>query len=258
MSEHTVEGRALMSELYAGAQPPLVPQPPLAPQPPKKGPPWWVWLLVAVLAILVISAVALTAFFFLRGAEQPADDEPAPTSPVQTTEPAPTPTPEPAAATTIPNCATLHPVAQQASDEVVAQFGADAFSPPPGEVGRAEFDQQFGPVAQRTMDKASDMRGCLYIFSFHDGLYQYVSVVSPNDQLELVQALQADADFVQSTIGSAQLYSWGDEVEGFGTYYTIHTFIGDVWIAAVTSTEPTAAMTPVVDAMVAANPSLNG
>lgn len=240
-----------MSELHAGTQPPLAP-------PSKTGPPWWVWLLVPVLATLAVAAIVLTASFLMRGSGQPPPETPASPRPIPTTEPAPAPAPEPAPATTIPDCATLHPVAQQASDEALAQFGADAFSPPPGEVGRTEFDQQFGPVAQRTMDRATDTRGCLYIFSFHDGLSQYVSVVPPGDQLELVQALQADADFVQSTVGPAQLYSWADEIEGFGSSHTIHAFIGDVWIASVTSTEPAAAMAPVIDAMVAANPKLAG
>lgn len=226
-------------------------------------PPAWVWLLIAGAAILLIAS-GVIAFLLLTAGAQPPPAGPTPSASAKPSSPAPTEStspppasPEPTA-TTIPSCGILHPAAQEASDATVASQAPGTFSPPPGEIGRAEFDQRFGPVAQQTMDHAIETRGCLYVFSFHDGLSQFTTVIEPADRLPLEQALQADGDFVLGAIGPAEVYSWGEETEGFGIFYTVHAFLGDTWIATHTSMDPEAALTPTIEAMIAANPGLAG
>ena len=71
-------------------------------------------------------------------------------------------------------------------------------------------------------------------------------------------ALRADGDFVESASGKSTVFVWESPVEGghWNAAYTVHAFIGDIWIAGFGS-DPAADYVPqITAAMLEANPTL--
>lgn len=214
-------------------------------------------VLVALAIVTVLIVLRSAGLMLAPGAPNPTS-APAPTAAAQqSTEPEVQPAPTPAAPppTVLPDCATINPFAQQENDKFVAATGNAGGR----EVGRENFELNFGPVAQSTMALTTETRGCGYIFSFHDGYGQYVSIIPAADQAALRQAVEADADFVENQYRGVTYFAWTRALEGDflqGNHYTTHAFVGDVWIASSGSGAPDIMLPPLVDAMLEANPHL--
>lgn len=209
-----------------------------------------IWVIVVGVVILV-AAAAIAAVMLLNPEPPPTEElaatpEPTVTTQAETIEPA---------AIVISNCAALNPIAQAENDTFIE--GTDIENSE--EIGRDVFDMVFGPVAQTTMDEAQQTQGCQYIFSYHDGLNQFTSEVPEAGQAALIQAVEADADFIESEYRGAKIFSWGEEITDgpvSGSSYTVHSFIDDVWIAQNSFDGSGTLMSAAIDAMIEANPQL--
>lgn len=237
---------------------------PSAPPPEQAGrAPRWLWPLVTVIAILVV-ALAVVAILLFGGANRSAEPDsepgssqtPPPSTPPATEQPSPEPS-EPAPAVVIPDCATLNPPAQAFNDEFVGGVDSEIEH---GEIGLDRFGDVFGPAAQAAMDRAENARGCLYVFSFHDGLRQYVGELDEAGRAPLIAALEADADFAESSYRGARVFTWERPTPADapmrGTDYTVHIFIGDVWMSTYSMMPPEEYGYPSIDAILDANPWL--
>lgn len=215
-----------------------------------------VWAII--IGVLVIAgAIVAATLFLLRDSDPvatpvPVETEPEVAAAEVTASPAPTPAEAPIL---IGDCAALNPPAQAANDAFVMNNDVSEH----GEIGRAEFDRYFGPAAQSTIALASQSQGCLYIYDFHAGLVQFVSQVDVADQSPLHDALAADSDFIASEIAGFSVHTWAADIDSgpiAGTEYTVHAFLGEVWVATQGYEDPAAMLPPLLDSILAANPSL--
>ena len=247
-------------------QPAMPPPPPSTPRKPKVG---LIVLLVAILVLVLAGAVTGTVLLVntLMGEAQSTNEQstneapsrqPSPSSSAEGDEaPAESTTPPAPAAIVLPDCATLNPPAQQATQNLL-DLGAELI-PPPGEAGVAEFDSIFGPVARETMTKTSQMRGCYYVLSMHDAMHQFVAEIDPEASAPLLGALRAEPLFTEGTIGEATTFisSYTEETSiGTMTETVAHAFLGDVWVSLYGTGDGVTALTPALDAVIAANPGL--
>lgn len=226
----------------------------------RKRPPFWVWLIVASCAILVAAIAFVTVVLPMSKAAQDTSDasdtpKPAATSEPSATEPAEPSTAAPAAIV-LPDCETLWPERYARAKEL-----SDSY--PQGGIqydnfGDHRFSEHFGPAAQTAFTQTTQMRGCGYPSSLETYTDSYLSELSGAPRDALISALRADGDFVESQDGAAQLFVWEEPHEGGHWYagYTVHLFIGDVWVAGYGGDPATEYVPQLTAAILEANPTL--
>lgn len=264
------------SPLFEHMQPqqPLPPQQPPSGRKPKKG---LIWLLSIVL-VLLLGGAGVGTVLLLRSlsadstatsqTENDNDSTAADSSSDNKSSDTPTgndaPSTKPATPATgplkLPNCAALSPAGQQAMEDLKAT-GFD-ISVAQGEVGPDVFAQNFGPVAQATLAKASQSRGCFYVTSPETGYVLFVAEIDPSKAQPLVAAVQADSRFAAGTIGPASTYiSTAVDETTIGPMYSAvaHAFYKDVWVSLAGSLDGAEAqklLTEALEAVYQANPGV--
>lgn len=229
--------------------------PPSAEPPARSRTPKWVWWVVPAGAILVAALVFVTVAFLLPKSSpdpQPNRPGPTPSAPQPTTEPEP-----PAAAPiVIPECPQLNPEAWASAEETTARYSSVEMRY--GDIGTADFSTGFGPAAQAALSQSINARGCTYPFGMETGLRVYTAELSGAPRDAFLAQLRADGDFVESTSGAAQVFVWEQTDIGghWGVSYTLHAFIGDVWIATYGPYPPEMFTPSTIAAILAANPTL--
>lgn len=219
---------------------------------PRQGgrPKWWLWLLIA---LLVLGLGGGAAAILLN--QNQAPEAPQQTSEPETPEPSEQPVATPPAPLVIPGCAEANPRAYQVSEEALA----DDENLSASEIGLERFSSDFGPAAQAAMAGSTQMRGCLYPFDYEFGIWQYTAEIDEAVREPLLAALVADADFVESQVGPARVFSWRDvpaQPVHWDEIYTTHIFAGDAWVAVYGPYPPAEFTASIVDGLVAANPHL--
>ena len=223
----------------------------------RRQPPGWVWLVIALIAILVVAGIAVAATLLSRGSDDPAAT--APPSSGTTEQPDDEGDEETGgepAVIVIPDCAALNPAAQKIADETTAASPDIEWRA--GDVGLDGFSDVFGPAAQAALAASDKARGCSYPFHLEAGLRLYAAELGGAPREALLEALRADGDFAESSEGPAQLFVWREAMEGghWEAAYTVHLFIGDVWVAMYGPSEPQEFAPSTIDAILAANPQL--
>lgn len=252
-------------------QPAPAAQQPALPPPPRKPKVGLIVLLVVILVLVLAGAVTGTVLLVNalmgeaqsaseQGTSEPPSQQPSPSaSPEDDETPAENTTPPAPAPIVLPDCATLNPPAQQATQHLL-DLGAELI-PPPGEAGVAEFNSVFGPVARETMTRATQMQGCYYVLSMHDAMHQFVAEITPEASAPLLGALRAEPLFTEGMIGEATTFisTYTEETSiGTMTETVAHAFLGDVWVSLYGTGDGVTALTPALDAVIATNPGLGG
>lgn len=235
----------------AGAHPPA-----------NRGMRWWVWLIVALGAILLTALVLISLKFLLPQLSA--------TKPGNSPGPAATATPDPADAAkgeeqepppsealmpiVLPSCEALWPERYAVAKAYAESYPSEILF---DDIGDYRFSERFGPAAQSALAANTQLRGCVYVANSETFVQTHVTEISPETKQALIDALRADADFVESSIEGTQVFQWQRAEAAHWEYaYTAHAFIGDVWIASF-GPQPASDFVPQLAASIlSANPTL--
>lgn len=229
--------------------------------PENRGMRWWVWLIVALGAIL-LTALVLISLKFLLPQLSSAKPETIP-------GPAATATPDPADAAkdeelppsealptpiVLPSCEALWPERYAVAKAYAESYSSEILF---DDIGDYRFSERFGPAAQSALAANTQLRGCVYVANSETFVQTHVTEISPETKQALIDALRADADFVESSIEGTQVFQWQRAEAAHWEYaYTAHAFIGDVWIASF-GPQPASDFVPQLAASIlSANPTL--
>lgn len=260
--EHDARNDAKEAEMAEDALPPAQPVPPPAParEARRKKPPFWVWLILASCAILVAAIAFATVMLLRPGAAQDSSDASDRPAPAVTTEPSKGEPAEPStaapAAIVLPSCEALWPERYARAKQLADGYPEGGIQY--NDFGDHRFSEHFGPAAQTALTQVAQMRGCGYPSTLETYTDSYVSELSGAPKDTLISALRSDGDFVESESGAAQVFVWEDPHDGGHWYagYTVHMFIGDIWVAGYGS-DPAADYVPqLTSAIIGANPTL--
>ena len=225
-----------------------------------KRPPRWVWLIVAALAVM-LAAGGFAAGAYLLPARSSTPPSTAAsgssTSPAPSKTASPTQTPEQAPAPIVlPDCETLWPERYARAKELSDGYPQGGIKY--DDFGDHRFTELFGPAAQTALSQTTQLRGCGYPSSLETYTDLYLTELSGPPKDAFLAALRADGDFVESASGKSTVFVWESPVEGghWNAAYTVHAFIGDIWIAGFGS-DPAADYVPqITAAILEANPTL--
>ena len=237
------------------------------PEKQRKRLPAWAWLVIALGLLLVAALIAATVYFLMPsqgGASDTAEPKPSATQstpsktpkPSTSTTPSPLPSATPAAPVTLPGCSTLLPERYARAADLAARWPSSEIKY--NDFGDHRFAEHFGPAAQAALGSATKMIGCGYPASMETYTHLYVSELPAPARQTFIDTLRADGDFVEQQMGKAQVFVWQAPVEGghWTAAYTAHAFVGDVWVAGYGSDPVESYMPTVLDAILAANPTL--
>lgn len=222
----------------------------------RRQPPGWVWPVIALIAILVVAGIAVAATLLSRGSDEPAATTPPSSGATERPDEGDQETGGEPAVIVIPDCAALNPAAQKIADETTAASPDIEWRA--GDVGLDGFSDVFGPAAQAALAASDKARGCSYPFHLEAGLRLYAAELGGAPREAFLEALRADGDFAESSDGPAQLFVWRKTMEGghWEAAYTVHLFVGDVWVAMYGPSEPQEFAPSTIEAILAANPQL--
>lgn len=224
----------------------------------RKRMPGWVWILLALCVILAAALIFVTVNYLApansrsdTGQSQPAPSTSEKTPPAETTKPsAPAPI-------VLPTCEQLLPDAFTRAAALSARLPEAEIRY--GDVGFDRFPEHFGPATQTALNQTSQSLGCGYPDSLESYIHAYVSELSGAAKDTFLEALRADGDFVESTIGKAQVFVWEDPLEEGGHWasaFTVHAFVGDVWVVGYGNRPAEDYIPTATAAILAANPGL--
>lgn len=243
---------------------PPAPHTPPAPQsatPPRKRMPAWAWAILASVALLIAAIVFVTVVYLLPSPSQqhstsnPGTTTEQPEKPGDKTEPTTTDQPKVPAAIVLPTCEELIPDAYARAVALVERLPQVDIRF--DDVGDQRFAEHFGPAAQTALSQSTQLRGCGYPDSLESYIHVYTSEFTGSPKEAFIAALRADGDFVESTINGAQVFVWTEQLDGeWYAAYTVHAFIGDVWIAGFGNRAADEYVPPAVAAILKANPTL--
>ena len=224
----------------------------------RKRMPAWAWAIIAAVTILIAVLAFVTAVYWPPDSSQP-NPAPTTTSAADQPDPAPEPTvPEQpvAAPIVLPDCETLWPERYARAKELSDGYPQGGIKY--DDFGDHRFTELFGPAAQTALSQTTQLRGCGYPSSLETYTDLYLTELSGPPKDAFLAALRADGDFVESASGKTTVFVWESPVEGghWNAAYTVHAFIGDIWIAGFGS-DPAADYVPqITAAILAANPTL--
>lgn len=201
------------------------------------------WAAIVVAAMLVAALVIVIVASLAAAPEtQPPAAEPITSGPRdQPTSTSPKPV-----ATTLPVCNAANPAALE------RLAGTDNVQ----EVGRGARGA-FGPAANDALSNSMQSRACQYPYIST----QLTAELDDAVMARLLEATRAEPNAVESTRGSASVYTWADlsETDPASSQGWAYIFVGNIWIAMyVPSGEVDPALIgSAVDAVLAENPELS-
>ncbi len=224
----------------------------------RKRMPAWAWAIIAAVTILIAVLAFVTAVYWLPNSSQP---NPAPTTTSAADQPDPAPEPTVtelpvAAPIVLPDCETLWPERYARAVELANKWPESGIRY--DNFGDNRFTEHFGPAAQTALSQTTQLHGCGYPSTFETYTHLYLAELSGSPKDAFLAALRADGDFTESVAGEATVFIWEQPLEGghWNAAYTMHAFIGDVWIAGYGG-DPAADYVPqIASAILAANPTL--
>ena len=220
--------------------------------------PRWVWLVVALLAVLLAAGGFAAGAYLLpaRSSTPPSTEasgsntSPAPSktaSPTQAAEQAPAPI-------VLPDCETLWPERYARAKVYAEGYPSEILF---DDIGDTRFSERFGPAAQTALSQGTQVRGCVYVVHSENFIQTHVTELAGAPKEEFVAALRADGDFTESNVNGALVFEWQKNDGAHWDYvYTTHSFIGDVWIAGYGPQPATDYVPTMTAAILEANPTL--
>lgn len=238
------------------------PAPPFTPDPQaekarRKRAPGWVWLILALGVILVAALIFVTVSYLLP-ADSHSSNEPSQSAPSISKGPPTAESTEPPAPAPIvlPSCEILLPEMYSVSAELASTLPEAEIQY--GDIGLDRFSTQFGPAAQAALGASTQSQGCGFPTNLESGIWLYTMELPAESRQVFLSVLSADSDFVESTNGGAQVFTWEEALEGghWASTLTTHAFMGDVWIASYGPMPPETHLPTVTAAILAANTGL--
>lgn len=190
-------------------------------------------------------ALVISAMLLLTGCGPKADEAEQTQSPEATVEESATPEPEPepeptesepvtepeSARIVLPECEAMNQTASQEHAEFIANGGTAQIS----EIDLNSFNETAGPVARNAMKSSTQVRGCSWPVSYHNGVNQYVAELSQEAQQPLLAGLR-DSAFSESTLSDAVVFRYTQSVENMvstADQHITYLFIDDIWITII-------------------------